>query len=431
VPSLPRCRVNTGYLVNDRERVKPEVMGRSSRANVVSGVDPMAEHSTFTGFFSYAHHDAETDSSLIEDFTTRLEGRVGSRLTNARFAIWRDERNLRTGERWNDKIEAELRRADVLIVLLTPQWMNSDYCRKEYSIFEEMEASRVGQYVAPILARPIEQQEKYFTPEQKEIYSSIANRQFFKATNFLNRSRARRNAEIDKMADDIAGMIDRLRQLAKTPEPSVARRHTARVGQREFSARAENYAEVDFLRAYEVRVDRTQTDYERGVYAQVDFVERLFVKSAKAYIEFGVRHAILSVASADPGQLRQFDGFHVQDVDRAAYVSLQDFPEAVSVAMYASLGRGLAELALPPTNNNYWSRIATATPEARSERLRAELRVSFSAHGLHIADGRSQHLSQATKRKIEAIIGVAVEKNERIGHDGRICRSVPIRERIP
>jgi hypothetical protein len=310
----------------------------------------MAEQSTFNGFFSYAHRDAETDPSLIGDFAGRLEDRVDTRLANARFAIWRDKEGLRTGERWNEKIETELRRADVLIVLLTPRWIDSAYCRKEYSIFEEIETSRaVGEYIAPILARPIDQQEKYFTPDQKEIYASIGDRQFFKAVNFLNLTRARRNAEIDKMADDIAGMIDRLRQLRMTPGSGDSRRrHTAGSRPREFSARAENYAEIDFLRSSEVRVDRAEGDRERGIHAQVDFVERLFVESSKAYIEFGVRRATLSVAGADSGELRQFDGFRTQDPDRAAYVSLQDLPDAISVAMYASPGRGLAEVALPP-----------------------------------------------------------------------------------
>jgi hypothetical protein len=89
-------------------------------ANATSGVGGMTEHPTFNGFFSYAHHDAETDSKLIADFTSELERRVASKLTNARFAIWRDNEGLRTGERWNEKIEAQLRRSDILIVFLTP-----------------------------------------------------------------------------------------------------------------------------------------------------------------------------------------------------------------------------------------------------------------------------------------------------------------------
>jgi hypothetical protein len=393
----------------------------------------MVKHSNFTGFFSYAHHDARTYPSLFKDFTTRLEGRVGSRLTNARFAIWRDEGGLRTGELWNDKIETELRRSDVLIVLLTPQWIDSDYCRKEYSIFEEVEASRaVGQYVAPILALPIDQQKKHFTSQQEDIYARIADRQFFKAINFLNLNGARRNSKIENIADDIAGMIDRLRQLQITPPPVGAlHQRISSARPREFSGRAENYADIDFIRSSEVRVDRAQGDCERGIYAQVDFVERLFIKGSKANIEFGIAHAILSIASADTSKLQQFDGFRLQDADRAAYVSLQDLPAAISVAMYASPGRALAELALPPTNGNYWSRIATATPEVLTDQLRAELRVSFSPHGLQLLGATSKDASPATTRKIEAIIGVAIAKQERVRHDGRVSRPVPIRERVP
>jgi hypothetical protein len=393
-------------------------------------VGRMAEHRTFYGFFSYAHHDAQTDPSLIEDFSSELEHRVNSKLTNARFAIWRDEGGLRTGEGWDEKIEAQIRRADVFILLLTPRWIHSNYCRKEYSIFEEVESLReVGEYVAPLLARSVAQQEKHFTLEQKDIYDRIARRQKFEAVNFFNRTRAQRISKIEKLADDIAGMIERLRDLPAMISHSPVTRTSARVERTaEFSARAEDYAEVDFLRSAEVRIEPIEKNRERSVYAQVGFVERLFVKGDKAYIGFGVRRATLSVASVAPGQLRQVPGFNVQDVDLAAYVSLKDMPEAVSVAMYASSGRALAELALPPTHNNYWSHIATATSETRSDQLQAELRVSLSPHGLHIPDARARPLSNTAKRKIEAIITVAMQKDERVAADGQICRSVPIRE---
>jgi hypothetical protein len=395
------------------------------------GVGGMAEHPTFTGFFSYAHHDAKINPSLISDFTVELEGRVASKLTNARFEIWRDKEGLRTGNRWNEKIEAELRHAHVLIVLLTPRWIDSDYCRREYLFFEEIEASReIGEYVSPILARPIEQQEQHFTREQKDVHDKIANRQYFKAINFLNLTKAKRNSKIEELADDIAGMIDRLRQPAPTFEPSATTRQNVRLGRgtREFGAGAEDYAKVDFLRTAAVLIEPSEQERERGVYAQVDFVERLFVRGTKADIKFGIQHAHLIVVSAAPGQLRKIAGFHLQDVDRAAYVSVRDAPEAVSVAMYASPGRALADLALPPTNNNYWSQIATASPEVRSDQLRAELRVALSPYGLHLPDARGQPLSNATRRKIEAIIGVALGKHERVAQDGQICRSVPIQE---
>jgi hypothetical protein len=392
----------------------------------------MAGYNIFNGFFSYAHYDANTDPSLIKDFTDRLEGRVGERLTNARFRVWRDERGLRTGERWNDKIEAELHRAHVLIVLLTPKWIESDYCRKEYCLFEGAEASRgIGEYVAPVLARAVEQQEKYFTPEQKDVYARMRTRQFFKATNFIKLSRAQRNTAIEEMADNIAGMIDRLRQLSTIPlSPPNRSRQTAGRGQTEFSALAEDYAEVDFVRLSGVRINRAQNDQTREIYAQVDFVERLFVKGRKAYVEFGVRHAVLSVAGAGPRQLHEVDDFHLQDVRRAAYVQLPDLPEAVSVAMYATQERGLAELSLPPTKgkSNYWSRIAIAAPELQSDQLRAELRVMLTPNDLHITGEVSRPLSQSAKRKIQAIIAAAIRKHEQFDQNGRIRRQVPIRE---
>ena len=81
----------------------------------------MSEHNTYKGFFSYSHHDAETDPGLVKAFTKALEDRVDAKLTNARFEIWRNKEGVRTGNRWNDKIEAELRASDVMIVLLTPR----------------------------------------------------------------------------------------------------------------------------------------------------------------------------------------------------------------------------------------------------------------------------------------------------------------------
>ena len=315
------------------------------------GVGGMTEHPTFNGFFSYAHHDAEVNPNLIADFTSELEGRVASKLTNARFSIWRDKEGLRTGERWNEKIDSELRRSHILIILITPRWIDSEYCRKEYLFFEEIEASReIGEYIAPVLARPLDHQAKFFTTHQQDVYERISNRQYFTATPFLNMSKAKRNSEIEKLADDIVGMIDRLRQIPITSTSSTVSREKARFGRGrlEFSARTEDYAEVDFVRTSAVRIEPPEGERERGVYAQVDFVERLFVRGAKAFIEFGVKHAHLIVAGSTSGQLRRIPAFHLQDVTRAAYVSFREKPEAISVAMYASPGSALAELALPP-----------------------------------------------------------------------------------
>ena len=98
-------------------------------ANATSGVEGMPEHLTFNGFFSYAHDEAEINPNQIAVFTSELERRVTSQLTNARFSIWRDKEGLRAGEGWNVEIQEGLLRSHILIILLTPRWINSVYCR--------------------------------------------------------------------------------------------------------------------------------------------------------------------------------------------------------------------------------------------------------------------------------------------------------------
>jgi hypothetical protein len=69
----------------------------------------MSSDRTFTGFFSYAHIDAQADPKLVDALTTTLETRVRARLAVGEFTIWRDTQGLRTGDRWDPKIEAALR----------------------------------------------------------------------------------------------------------------------------------------------------------------------------------------------------------------------------------------------------------------------------------------------------------------------------------
>jgi formylglycine-generating enzyme required for sulfatase activity len=181
----------------------------------------MAEQENFKGFFSYARHDGETDPALIAALTTDLGRRINARLVNARLTIWLDTERLKAGERWDETIDGELRSADVLIVLLTPLWIGSEYCRKEFTLFEELETSRqIGHCVVPILARPIAQQKRRLTPEQRDIFDRINQRQHFQALamDFLKLPSARRNS---------AAIIERLSDLPRPVGNSATAKSTS------------------------------------------------------------------------------------------------------------------------------------------------------------------------------------------------------------
>ncbi len=397
----------------------------------------MSEHKVFKAFFSYAHHDAATDPTLIPTFTIELENRVNAKLANARFEIWRDEDRLRTGQFWNKRIEAELRNTDVLIVLLTPRWIESDNCRKEYTIFEEVEAARaVGEYVAPLLVRAIERQEKHFTGEQRSIYERIRARQCqsANAVELVKLDEAERVVLVDKIADDIEGMIERLRVLPPpgnaTIRPTVRSRWS-----KEFDSKAQNYERVDFVTDGEVVLDRPTNDGRRNVLAHVGFIESLYVQGTKGRMEFGVRRAYLSIKAEGSGQLSKLDALKsVDESSNRYYVTLQDAPDAVTVCMDPPAGKSsLAELPLPPaTGENYLSEVATTTSEMKAEQIKAELIVSLDAEGLYLADAKP--LSVRTEAAIKAIMKVANTKlarsnNQTIDANGLFRRSLPVRQR--
>jgi hypothetical protein len=397
----------------------------------------MPEHNTYKGFFSYSHHDAETDPGLVKAFTKALEDRVNAKLANARFVIWRDEEGLRTGNKWNEKIEAELRASDVMIVLLTPRWIESEYCRKEYIIFEEIELGReVGEYVAPILARTIEKQEKHLTADQREVYERIASRQYLKAivTEFLKLRKSDRASLIDKLADDVEGMVERRRAVQpKLEQPSKVIFSPRKT--REFDAGAQNYERVDFVTDGEVVLDRPNDNGQRSVLAHAGFIERLYIQGERGRIEFGVRRAFVSVDNLGPGNLSKLDLQDSSNVRNVYYTKLHEAPDAITVCIDPPAGKtSLAELPLPPSRNeNFLSRVATASPEVKAPQLKAELIVSLNVEGLFVF-GCKRDMSPRTEAAIKAIMGVvrtktALTKHQTIDAAGQFRRKLPVQER--
>ncbi|HEY1795951.1 MAG TPA: toll/interleukin-1 receptor domain-containing protein [Stellaceae bacterium] len=174
----------------------------------------------FSAFFSYSHLDATATPRQVEPLAAELENIVTARLVNARLGVWRDATHLLTGRRWNDEIESRLRSSDILIVLFSPGWINSDYCRKEYTVFEEVEAGHgSGELVVPILVRPIDDQEEHLDEHQRGIYERLRQRQFYpKLAIGGGRGRA---AAIEEVAGHIVKILNGRRNAAIAAQVSA------------------------------------------------------------------------------------------------------------------------------------------------------------------------------------------------------------------
>jgi hypothetical protein len=392
----------------------------------------MSQQGTFVGFFSYAHHDKKTDPELIEALTTDLENRVNAKLTNATFTIWRDDSNIRTGEKWAESIVRAVETADIFIILLSPKWIDSDWCRREYETFEVTEVTRGFEYVAPLMARDISRQSHHLTTDQKSVLERLERRQYatISAINFLQLQKHERTAVIDKVADDIEGMIER----ARTTRPSGDAPDLSKPRQprplREFRGVPHNYSDVDFVSTGEVVLRRRDAS-AIDIYAQIDFIERLYVQGQYGRVEFGVRRAYLLLESDESGKLSRSRELSSSRESWAYYVKMQDAKiDTIGICIDPTPGKvTLSDLSLPVSDGeNRYSHVATADGNMSAENIYAELSVSLTPTDLMLVGERPGSFTPAARAKIEAIMAIATAKAQTIDSAGRIKRFVEVLE---
>ena len=168
-------------------------------------------------FFSYSHLDGELDPELFGPFSKELELRVSAQFVNDKLNIWHDKNGLLTGVNWNATIEASLRESKLLIVMLSPKWLGSDYCRKEFTIFREVE-QKLGMetLVVPLLLREVASKKKQLTKEQLDIFEQLSARQYrsILVKEFLKLDENERDFLVESLAEEIAKTLEPLFEAA-------------------------------------------------------------------------------------------------------------------------------------------------------------------------------------------------------------------------
>jgi tetratricopeptide (TPR) repeat protein len=181
--------------------------------------------SVLYAFFSYTHHDEKLDPELFAAFSTELESRVNAQFVNDKLNIWRDENGLLTGVNWNATIEASLRESKLLIVMLSPKWLGSDYCRKEFTIFREVERELgMETLVVPLLLREVASKQKQLTQEQLRIFENLTARQYKSVLvkEFLKLDEDARDILVESLAEEIAKTLEPLFEAANAVSAPVS-----------------------------------------------------------------------------------------------------------------------------------------------------------------------------------------------------------------
>ncbi len=97
-------------------------------------------------FFSYAREDELLRDELAKQLRN-LE-RLGF------ITVWHD-RNISAGTEWASEIDARLNTAQIILLLISPDFMNSDYCYSS-EMERALERQATGEArVIPILLRPM------------------------------------------------------------------------------------------------------------------------------------------------------------------------------------------------------------------------------------------------------------------------------------
>lgn len=91
-------------------------------------------------FLSYAHHDKDFASSLVET------------LEHHSVRVWFSQTSILAGQRWHDEIGAALERCDWFAVILSPAAVESRWVKRElgYALVENQYDNRV----IPLLYKP-------------------------------------------------------------------------------------------------------------------------------------------------------------------------------------------------------------------------------------------------------------------------------------
>jgi hypothetical protein len=103
-------------------------------------------------FFSYARDDDEVPPGKedAKGFVTYLDEQIRyelSQLGQPRPKIWRDIRGIQRGDQFEPAIEKEISASSIFVAVLSRNWIDRDWCRRELDLFRSCWSSETDAQV--------------------------------------------------------------------------------------------------------------------------------------------------------------------------------------------------------------------------------------------------------------------------------------------
>lgn len=96
-------------------------------------------------FYSYSHKD--------EIYKNELQNHLSILKSQGYFEAWSD-RQITPGAEWEEEINLNLQKANIVLLLLSSDFLASDYCNDTETIFALEQHEKGNAIVVPIIVRP-------------------------------------------------------------------------------------------------------------------------------------------------------------------------------------------------------------------------------------------------------------------------------------
>lgn len=184
-------------------------------------------------FCSYAHSD--NDAGWVDEFCALL-AKTFQKLTGERPSVFLDRESMMTSDLWESRIRTALQGSQVLVAVVSPSYVRSEWCRREWVDFSRREedfrtAERLTDdrgLIFPILLYPL--QRGRFDAAEREFAAAIAERQWLDVTSQVDRTPIRHD-QVRQLAEQIIDTVIEMetsRRHVYAAEASIAAGTTIR-----------------------------------------------------------------------------------------------------------------------------------------------------------------------------------------------------------
>ena len=113
----------------------------------------------------------------VSDLRGHLERELKTKTGDEELVVFQDRSHLEGGDPWSEKLESELQIAHAFLLLLSPLWLASRWCRKELQLYvSHSRAKETERPIIPLLWDETESTDAR-TKEEAEILATIKTRQ--------------------------------------------------------------------------------------------------------------------------------------------------------------------------------------------------------------------------------------------------------------